>query len=136
MKELFPDETRADDQSEKEQRVEDHSHEFPKPHESKNQREAELQAEWILLLHALDMEPSTQFSDLLDEVSLTRILLYHSFKPTILTEHLTCLLMQVKTRLACLPGGEMTDPLLNTGLSTDQWVGCHSCAPLCILLHL
>lgn len=46
------------------------------------------------------------------------------------------LLMQVKTRLARLPGGEMTDPLLNTGLSTDQWVGCQHCAKLHVLLHL
>lgn len=82
----------ADDQSEKEQRVEDHSHEFPEQHEGKNHREAELQAEWILLFHALDMEPSTKFSDLLDEVSLTCMLLYHNFKSTSLTEYLTCFL--------------------------------------------
>lgn len=44
--------------------------------------------------------------------------------------------MQVKTRLARLPRGEMTDPLLNSGLSTDQWVGCQSCVPLRIPLHL
>lgn len=79
-KESLPDETRADDQSEKEQRVEDHSHELSERHEGEDQREAELQAEWILLLHALDMDPSSQFSHLLDEVSLTYILLYHGFK--------------------------------------------------------
>lgn len=95
QKESFPDETRADDQSEKEQRVEDHSHELSERHEGEDQREAELQAEWILLLHALDLDPSSQFSHLLDEL---------------------------KTRLARLPRGEMTDPLLNSGLSTDQWM--------------
>lgn len=125
-----------DDQSGKEQRVEDHSHELPEKYKGGDQSEAELQAEWILLLHALDMDPSTQFSDLLDEVSLTCILLYRNSKTVSLTGHLTCFLMQVKTRLARLPGGEMTDPLLNTGLSSDQWVGCHSCAPLDILHHL
>lgn len=98
QKESFPDETRAEDQFEKEQRVEDHSPELPEQHKGGDQREAELQAEWILLLHALDMDPSSPFSDLLDEV---------------------------KTRLARLPGGEMTDPLLNTGLSTDQWMQLH-----------
>lgn len=136
QKESFPDEMRADDQSEKEQRGEDYSRELLKQNTGGEKREAELQAEWILLLHALDMDPSSQFSDLLDEVSLTCILLYHNFKSISLTGHLTCFLMQVKTRLAQLPGREMTDPLLNTGLSTDQWVGCQSCAPLHILLHL
>lgn len=89
MKESLPDETRADDQSEKEQRVEYYSHEFPEHREGKNQRESELQAELILLFHALDMEPSTQISELLDEVSPTYILLYHNFNPTSLTEHLS-----------------------------------------------
>lgn len=70
QKESFPDEMRADDQSEKEQRVDDHSHELPELHKGGDQREAELQAEWILLLHALDMDSSSQFSDVLDEVSL------------------------------------------------------------------
>lgn len=32
--------------------------------------------------------------------------------------------MQVETRLAHLPGGGMTDSLLKTSLTTDQWV-CH-----------
>lgn len=73
QKESFPDETRAGDQSEKEQRVEDHSHELSERHEDEDQREAELQAEWILLLHALDLDPSSQFSHLLDEVGLTYI---------------------------------------------------------------
>lgn len=71
QKESFPDETRAENQFEKEQRVEDHSPELPEQHKGGDQREAELQAEWILLLHALDMDPSSPFSDLLDEVSLT-----------------------------------------------------------------
>lgn len=127
---------RADDQFEKEQRVEDHSPKLLEQHKGGDQREAELQAEWILLLHALDMDPSSPFSDLLDEVGLTYVLFYHNFKTASLTGHLTCFLMQVKTRLARLPGGEMTDPLLNTSLSTDQWVGCQLCATLHVLLYL
>lgn len=30
--------------------------------------------------------------------------------------------MQVEMRLACLPGGDITSPLLNASLSTEQWV--------------
>lgn len=84
QKESCPDETTAEDQSEKEQRVEDHSHELVEQHEDdvsrEHRRKSEMQAEWILLLHALDMDPSSQLSDVLGEVSLTYNLLCHNFK--------------------------------------------------------
>lgn len=63
----------AEDESEKEQRVEDHTHEeYENDVFHEDQRKAEVQAEWILLLHALDMDTSSQFTDMLTEVSLTR----------------------------------------------------------------
>lgn len=99
QKESCPDETTAEDQLEKEQRFEDHSHELVEQHEDdvsrEHRRKSEMQAEWILLLHALDMDPSSQFSDVLGEVEM---------------------------RLARLPRGEMADPLLNTSLSMEQWM--------------
>ncbi|XP_040902459.1 protein FAM98B [Toxotes jaculatrix] len=101
-KELHPEEKTTGDGSEKEQRVGDHSHqlsEFCKEHKDddvsdKDQRKAEMQAEWILLLHALDMDTSSQFADMLSEV---------------------------ESRLARLPHGGMMDPLLTISLSTEQW---------------
>lgn len=71
-KELHSEEKTTQAECEKEQRVEDHSHELSEEHEdgNKDQRKAEMQAEWILLLHALDMDASSQFTDLLTEVSL------------------------------------------------------------------
>lgn len=61
-----------DDTSEKEQRVEDHNHEEDENDDvaREDQRMAEVQAEWVLLLHALDMDTSSQFNDVLSEVSL------------------------------------------------------------------
>lgn len=35
--------------------------------------------------------------------------------------------MQVETRLSRLPGGDMTNPLLNTSLSKEQWVCSQAC---------
>ncbi|XP_035535247.1 protein FAM98B isoform X2 [Morone saxatilis] len=97
-KELHPEEETAEEESEKEQRVEAHSQELTEEYEEevsdKDRRKAEMQAEWILLLHALDMDASSQFTDLLSEV---------------------------ETRLARLPSGDMTNPLLNSSLSREQW---------------
>ncbi|KAM8904847.1 uncharacterized protein AB9W97_008315 [Spinachia spinachia] len=98
-KELHPEEktTTTADESEKEQRVPDHSRElakFGEEHEDKDRRTAELQAEWILLLHALDMDASAHFTDVSTGV---------------------------ESRLTRLPCGGMPNPLLNTDLSSQQW---------------
>ncbi|XP_029302447.1 protein FAM98B [Cottoperca gobio] len=100
-KELHPEEKTTGEDSEKEQRVEDHGHgltEFCQEYEDdddQDRRKAEMQAEWILLLHALDMDSSSQFTDVLSDV---------------------------ESRLTRLPCGEMTKPLLNSSLSPEQWV--------------
>lgn len=73
-KELHPEVKESEDESEKEQRVEDHNQQFTEDLEDfdhKDRRNAEMQAEWILLLHALDMDTSSQLTDVLSEVSLT-----------------------------------------------------------------
>lgn len=84
-KELHPEETTAEDESEKEQRVEDHSHEPTEEYgdddvSHRDRRKAEMQAEWILLLHALDMDTSSEFTDVLSEVSLTELWISHDVK--------------------------------------------------------
>ncbi|XP_068601680.1 protein FAM98B [Brachionichthys hirsutus] len=80
---------------EKEQRAEDHSLELPEANEEEQERrKAEMQAEWILLLRSLGMDASSPLADVLNEV---------------------------ERRLALLPSGDMTNPLLNTGLSSEQW---------------
>ncbi|XP_028274608.1 protein FAM98B isoform X2 [Parambassis ranga] len=97
-KEIHPEEQTTAQETEKEQRVEDGSHDtayFCQEYEDDDERrKAEMQAEWILLLRALDMDASSQFANVLSEV---------------------------KSRLAQLPSGGMTDPLLNTSLSSEQW---------------
>lgn len=67
---MHPEE--STDVYEKEQRVEDPSHEEDENGDfgPKDQRTAEVQAEWVLLLHALDMDTSSQFTDVLSEVRL------------------------------------------------------------------
>lgn len=71
-KELHPEEKTGGDESQKEQRIKDYRqeeyHDNGISHEDR--RKAEMQAEWILLLHALDMDTSSQFADVLSEVSL------------------------------------------------------------------
>ncbi|XP_031152922.1 protein FAM98B isoform X2 [Sander lucioperca] len=97
-KELHPEEKTTGEESEKEQRVEELTEfcqEYPDADDDdKDRRKAEMQAEWILLMHALGMDASSQFTDVLSEV---------------------------KSRLTRLPCGEMTNPLLNTNLSSEQW---------------
>ncbi|XP_059186432.1 protein FAM98A [Centropristis striata] len=96
-----PEEKTSGDESEKEQRVEAHSHEVSEVCQEdeddvdKDRRKAEMQAEWILLLRALDMDASSQFTDVLSDV---------------------------ESRLSRLPCGDMTTPLLNSSLSSEQWV--------------
>lgn len=74
-KESDPDERATEADSEKEQRVEDLSRDFCEENEGddgsgENRRKAEMQAEWILLLRALNMDASSRFEDVLNEVSL------------------------------------------------------------------
>ncbi|XP_050921336.1 protein FAM98B [Lates calcarifer] len=99
-KESHPEDKTPGEESEKEQRVKDHSQELTEFCEDdddsdKDRRKAEAQAEWILLLHALDMDTTSQFADVMSEV---------------------------EARLARLPGGGIMDSLLNTSLSSEQWV--------------
>ncbi|KAK5868598.1 hypothetical protein PBY51_009598 [Eleginops maclovinus] len=97
-KELYPEDKTTDEESEKEQRVELGLTEYCQEYEEdadKDRRKAEMEAEWILLLHALNMDSSSQFTDVLSEV---------------------------ESRLTRLPDGEMTKPLLNSSLSSEQWV--------------
>lgn len=76
-KKLHPEEHTTAQETEKEQRVEDGScdtADFGQGHEDEDdddeRRKAEMQAEWILLLHALDMDASSQIADVLSEVRL------------------------------------------------------------------
>lgn len=73
-KELHPEEKTTGEESEKEQRVEELTEfcqEYPDADDDdKDRRKAEMQAEWILLMHALGMDASSQFTDVLSEVSL------------------------------------------------------------------
>lgn len=97
-KETHAEEKITEEESEKEQRVEDHSWKLDELCQEyvdeTDERKAELQAEWILLLRALDMDASCQFTDVLKEV---------------------------ESRLASLHCGDMTDPLLKTSLNPEQW---------------
>lgn len=79
-KELHPEEKSAAEESEKEQRVDCNSlvaTEFCQEDEDvdvseTNRRTSEMQAEWILLLHALGLDASSQFEDVLSEVSVKK----------------------------------------------------------------
>lgn len=71
-KDSHPEETTGE-QCEKEQRVTD---QICQEHEDddvpdKDRRDTETQAEWILLLRALDMDTSSQLTDVMSEVRLT-----------------------------------------------------------------
>ncbi|XP_061537708.1 protein FAM98B [Phycodurus eques] len=93
-KELDSKDKPAGEETAKEQRVEEITA-FCQQHEGNNRRTAEMQAEWVLLLHALNMDTSCQYSDVLHEV---------------------------ESRIALLPGEAMTKPLLHASLSTEQWM--------------
>ncbi|KAM9318087.1 protein FAM98C [Pholidichthys leucotaenia] len=100
-KESHPEAQTPLEQPEKEQRVDDYSCEVTEfcqkdnDVSDKSRKLSEMQAEWILLLRALGMDVSSEFEDVLNEVKL---------------------------RLSQLPGGEMTNPLLNSTLSSEQWL--------------
>ncbi|KAM6987233.1 protein FAM98B isoform 2-T2 [Tautogolabrus adspersus] len=96
-KESHAEEETAEEGSEKEQRVDRSCElaEFRQDDEVSGRTKAEMQAEWILLLRALDMDASSQHSDVMKEV---------------------------ESRLARLPSGDMTNPLLSTSLSPEQWI--------------
>ncbi|XP_026220061.1 protein FAM98B isoform X1 [Anabas testudineus] len=98
-KESRPEEKTTEEESEKEQRVEDPSHELAETCEEYGDNDctskAEMQAEWVLTLHALDMDTSSKFTDVLSEV---------------------------ESRLAQIQCRSMTEPLLSTSLSSDQWM--------------
>lgn len=97
-KEMHREELTPTEECEKEQRVEDLSHdvtEVCQENEDDDKRKLEMEAEWTLLLHALDMDVSSQFEDVLS---------------------------QVKMRLANLPNGDMIDPLLSSSLNAEQWM--------------
>ncbi|XP_061924663.1 protein FAM98B-like [Entelurus aequoreus] len=96
-KELHPQDETSGEESEKEQRVANItalSQEYGDSDSNNIQSSAEMQAEWILLLHALNMDASTAYPDVLHEV---------------------------ESRVARLPGGTMSEPLLNASLSSEQW---------------
>ncbi|KAM4742953.1 protein FAM98B [Anableps anableps] len=100
-KDLHPEENSIEEESVKEQRVEHHSYddlcqEYKDGDAADTDRmKAEMQAEWILVLHALGLDASSQFEDVQNEV---------------------------KSRFVHLPGGDMTNPLLHTSLSSEQWL--------------
>ncbi|XP_037124613.1 protein FAM98B [Syngnathus acus] len=96
-KELQSEDTAAGEEAAKEQRVEEMNvvcQEHEDNDANNNQRMAEIQAEWTLLLHALNMDTSSQYPDVLQEV---------------------------ESRIACLPGEAMTKSLLQASLTTEQW---------------
>ncbi|XP_071376656.1 protein FAM98B [Centroberyx affinis] len=99
--ESHPEDKTIGGESEKEQRVEDHipeHDEFCEEYEDgetvSDKRKAETQEELTLLFQALDMDTSSQFPDVSNEV---------------------------ESRLALLPCGNMTEPLLKTSLNSEQW---------------
>ncbi|XP_029373792.1 protein FAM98B isoform X2 [Echeneis naucrates] len=98
-KEMHPEQKTTEEEFEKEQRVVDRSQDVCHEYEDdegpdEDRRRAEIQAEWILLLRALDMDTSFQVADVLSEL---------------------------ESRLARLPCGGIIDPLLRTSLSSEQW---------------
>ncbi|XP_041664871.1 protein FAM98B [Cheilinus undulatus] len=99
-KESNAEEKTTEEESEKEQRVVDCSCKLAEicqenvDDDVSDERKAEMQAEWIFLLRALDLDASSPLTDVLKEV---------------------------ESRLARLPCGDMTNPLLNTSLSPEQW---------------
>ncbi|CAL8361333.1 unnamed protein product [Merluccius merluccius] len=88
-------------ETELEQRVEEPSHEYTELCQSledcevhDESKKREMSAEFALLLQALEMGASSQYTDVLQEVEM---------------------------RIAQLPCKDVTDPLLNTSLNSEQW---------------
>ncbi|XP_030008955.1 protein FAM98C [Sphaeramia orbicularis] len=101
-KELNPEEKATEGESEKEQRVQEDGEvtefcpEYKNVDDSdENRRKAEMQAEWVLVLHSLNMDTTSQFADVLSEV---------------------------ESRLTLLPHGATMNPLLNTSPDSEQWM--------------
>ncbi|KAM4627275.1 protein FAM98A [Polymixia lowei] len=98
-RELHPDDKTIDGETEKGQRVEDHNNELCQENEDgevsdESTTKAETSAELTILLQALNIEPSSQYTDVLHEV---------------------------ESRLALLPCGDTIEPLLKNSLNSDQW---------------
>ncbi|KAF7657270.1 hypothetical protein LDENG_00029580 [Lucifuga dentata] len=103
-KELHPEDVTRGEESAKEQRIADHSNEhsgFCQESDEdcdgisdENKRKMEMHAEWKLLLEALNMDASSQFTDVVHEV---------------------------ESKLPLLPHREMPEPLLHSSLSSEQW---------------
>ncbi|XP_029027310.1 protein FAM98B [Betta splendens] len=90
-KESRPEVRTTEEEPEKEQRAEDQSHE---PEDDDDARMAEMQAEWVLLLRALDMSTCSEF---------------------------TLVLSEVESRVAQIQCTDKTKPLLSNSLSSEQW---------------
>ncbi|XP_029476704.2 protein FAM98B [Oncorhynchus nerka] len=102
-KELHPEDEKSEDKSEKEQRAEDPSivdtKNWCKEYEDgqemeQGDRKEETERELALLLQTLNMDESSRLTDVCH---------------------------QVESRLAVLPCGDMTEPLLDTNLNSEQW---------------
>ncbi|XP_070990583.1 protein FAM98B isoform X1 [Oncorhynchus clarkii lewisi] len=102
-KELHPEDEKSEDKSEKEQRAEDPSivdtKNWCKEYEDgqemeQGDRKEETERELALLLQTLNMDESSRLIDVCH---------------------------QVESRLAVLPCGDMTEPLLDTNLNSEQW---------------
>ncbi|CAL8351107.1 unnamed protein product [Lota lota] len=99
-KAAHPDDQTSAAKTELEQRVEEPTHQYTELCQSLEDCEVhdmsmeDMSAEFALLLQALDMEASSQYADVLQEV---------------------------ETRIAQLSFKYMTDPLLNSSLNSEQW---------------
>ncbi|XP_029625729.1 protein FAM98B [Salmo trutta] len=102
-KELHPEDEKSEVKSEKEQRVEDPSivdtKNWCKEYEDgqemeQGDRKEETERELALLLQTLNMDESSRLTDVCH---------------------------QVESRLAILPCGDVTEPLLDTNLNSEQW---------------
>ncbi|KAM8853690.1 protein FAM98C isoform 1-T1 [Synchiropus picturatus] len=95
-RELHPEVPATLDAAVKEKRVEDqNANVIDSTSSSNHTREAETQAEWILLLRALNMDASSKCTDVLQEV---------------------------ESRISTLPSQDMSEPLLKKELSAAQWM--------------
>ncbi|XP_020321817.1 protein FAM98B [Oncorhynchus kisutch] len=102
-KELHPEDEKSEDKSQKEQRAEDPSivdtKNWCKEYEDgqemeQGDRKEETERELALLLQTLNMDESSRLTDVCHQVEL---------------------------RFAVLPCGDMTEPLLDTNLNSEQW---------------
>ncbi|KAM9801616.1 protein FAM98B [Neosynchiropus ocellatus] len=92
--ERHPEDPATRDDAVKEKRLEDENVKDIDS-SSSNTRESETQAEWILFLRALNMDASSKYTDVLQEV---------------------------ESRISTLPSQDMSEPLLKKELSSAQWM--------------